>query len=349
MVEKNFQMIRDDPEWQSLSFQQKHQVRQQWVNKMMGGSVKPDPARRKMLEEEAFEDAPWSKTPEPGFFERNPRLRGVAATAIGVPLKILGTPGQLTSNLLDPITSGKKRPLTLRGALESIKEPFERTGRWMTGGWETEATQPFGASKDPLVQTAIALGETAIDPLAYMGVPSYLKESKRIAGFGEKVGKVIPRLTEKSIQAERAAQVAKAGGVGAEIPRSFTTFSPQQRGAYQQVMAAGRRWFDRDELRDVAETIANLPEKQASSALKKLQAVEKGNDARSILAWARKSAWERPSRWWKPGAADAEGAFKEAAKKVGVSDEAIAEATSKIGDWSNYITEMMKEPTLGGK
>ena len=308
---ETFSIYRDDPEWNEFSFQEKNQIRKEWVRRraIAAGKIN-DPKYIESQMQDAYADAPWGIPQKPTFTERHPELVAAGETA----MMLARTPQQYVANLLGQLGENK----TIG---EAFLDPITRTHQWMRG--EREATKlPGGITADILT-----------DPLSYVGY-----------GIG---AKAIPALRNVKAGAEMTRAV-KAPGVikelGEVIPRTFGEFSPVQQEIYRKTLQLGRRFFAPDELKQVAATFANLPEKEAAITLKRLGIMKSGNEARSLLAWAQSPQWKRQPRWWKgkikptpsPSATTVPGAEVAAT---------APEALNKMGP-KDYLNTLMQDVTL---
>jgi hypothetical protein len=279
------------------------------------------------------------------FSGRHPGLVGGAKAVGGAVMKGLELPQQMVANVLAPAIRGEKATPG-----EALTKPFERTARWIRG--ESEPTELPGGEISRMVT----------DPLMYTGVGPAVKAARYAKNIPAGV-RAIPPLVGKAAAGELAGGLAPQ--VALEIPRSWATFSPVQRVAYRRVMTLGRQWFQPDELKEVAETIANLGEHQAAGALKNLGNVQDRNAARSILKWARQKSWERPPTWVKgkpkeeavkaaeaaqqatppPGAAaTGAGVAPTGAASAGIGEGGLAAMTpEEFGAWKQEIDRLSKQ------
>jgi len=298
-----FGPIRSHPRWAELSLPEQNQIREAWAQSRLLASDDPrNPKLYKSFLDEAYLDAPeWAKPMQsltPGKI-RWSALKGTAGEFgkefIGAGGRVLGVPQQFVANLIEQGVggfSGYEAPeKSLKGAVETVTRPFKRT-------YETamRLRPPTELSETPGLEI---LGETVTDPLMYVGVGLLprIRDARKFALLRKAgVTKAIPSLYGKeSREALRTAThlpPSVFSEIG-ELPRSWATFSPQQQSLYKQVISLGKANIPRDQLKRVAETVANNPD-EGEKVLGLLKA-GKDKGIESIISWAESASWKRPT------------------------------------------------------
>jgi len=330
-VPNTFAEIESDPDFSRLPYNEQNQLRDDWIRLRLRVSGKPrDESYFTQLQEEAYKNAPdFAKPQKPGFAARHPRVTAFFKTLYGAPMKALETPQQLVANLIDPIFSGDK-PKSVK---EALIRPFQRTGEWMVG--EREETELPGG----------AITRVATDPLSV--IP--LVQSVRAIGAGREAvrqfgkGALAPKELKEFIRGYREkllrspTRVAAEKEIFKEIPRSWATFSPEQRQIYKDIISAGQRYVPKEELQPIAETLANATKGEAAQAIRILQGGNM-NKINSLKAWANRAEWKR-GKFGQPLKAAPQ------ATPPGGTASVVEEATSP-GTWADYINKMMQSPEL---
>lgn len=339
-VPQNFSIVEQHPRFQAMSLSQQNKVRRDWIQDTLRYSNRPkDPVLEKHLEDEAFKGAPEFARPyQPSWKERHPSLYAARATAIGTPMKVLETSQQVVANLLDPILKGKRYPATLGGLLQSLKEPFQKTGETMTS--QREDTELPGGE----------ITRTITDPLMYTGLGE-LAATKMAARAAERLAsgvKLLPKLGRKAAGEVTRKALTSPGTAEwvSEIPRSWSTWNEPQRAVYKMFMQEGTQHIPKEQLKRVAETLTNAGPEQGASALKILREGNK-NKIRSLISWAEQPSWGRKAiKGAKQTAKVAQPGATGIGVEVGGAGKTVAEEISQPGNLADYIQQMMETPTL---
>ena len=304
MPAQTFDEVRSHPVWNYLSIPEKEQWRQDWVkNRLYSMRQEQNPDARRMLQQEAYSDEPERlRMLQPTFWDRNPKMSAGVETAKGVGEKVLEGPQQLLANVINdyivaPVKGERSYPPTLRGAGEALAAPFKKTADWMNdpglvkektelpGGWVSQQlTDPMNWAP------AAAVGEVWKERAAIREAANALKK-----GLFPKSGMIpIPGSKEAMEVGVKAIPAATK-----EIPNSWATMTPEQRAVYKRMMDAGRRHLPEEELKGVAETVANLHPLEAEAAAEALGQEGAGGLARKTSQWSRRAPWERGNGPWR--------------------------------------------------
>ena len=336
-VAANFGLIENDPQWKELTLPEQNQIRRAWVGRRMAVSNRPsDAGLQQKLEAEAFQGAPEFARPyKPSWKERHPSLYAAGETAYGVPMKTLETLQQTVANLLDPILKGKRYPATFGGLLQSLREPFQKTGEFMTG--EREATELPGGEvsrivTDPLMYTG--LGEIAAAKMAARGAPAGVKMLPKLGR------KAVGEVTRKALTSPGTSQWVS------EIPRSWSTWNEPQRSIYKLFMQRGQQHLPKEQLQRVAETLTNAGPEEGRAALKILSEGDK-NKIRSLSSWAEQPSWGRKAlKGAKPAGKAAQPGATGVGPEVGGAGKTVVEAINEPEGYADILRQMMEEPSL---
>jgi len=287
-----FDKIRAHPKWKKLMPGERNELRNLWVVERMEAANMPnDPELFKDLFTQAYKDArPW-EYPQMPLSEGEvswEALKGAMEEMFTPSLRLGRSGQQLVTHLLKGL--GEKEEVSPRGAARAVVKPFQRAGEYFLG--RREYTPFF---KDPTLQLT---ADIATDPLTYIGVglaPRIRDISKIPKVIRAGVTKPIPQLYGRAAREELKAATRLTPSLAAElgqIPRSWATFSPAQQHIYKKVMEIGKRHLDPEQLRGVAESVANASKEEAAMAIKKISSGER-SQIRSVVAWAGAPAWKR--------------------------------------------------------